>query len=123
MPRLRGSRRRGQVVAGEVGELVEQAVLEVGAAGRGGCRRGLAVMPDLAAAAGGRVVAGGEPGLGEVSLLEVAAGAGAAHPGRYPAGVDGVADHAGKAVGDGQGEGGDEQLAVAVGLDAVPRSG
>jgi hypothetical protein len=58
-----------------------------------------------------------------VTQLEVVTGGRAAHPGRYPAGVDGVADHVGPATGNSEGERGDEQLAVAVGLGAVPPSG
>ena len=48
---------------------------------------------------------------------------GAAHAGRDPAGVDDVAAHVGPVAGDGGGEGGDEELAVAVGLGAVPCGG
>ena len=84
---------------------------------------GSAVVPYLAAARGLGVVADRQPGLGEVAFFEVVAGGGAAHPGGHPAGVDRVADHGGPAAGDGQGERGDEKLAVAVGLGAVPAAG
>src|SRR4051794_41244143 len=61
--------------------------------------------------------------LGEVALFEVVDGGGAAHAGGHPAGVDGVADDVWPAAGDGEGERGDEEFAVAVGLGAVPAAG
>jgi len=77
----------------------------------------------LAAALGYGVVADREPHLGEVSLLQVVGGAGAAHPGGHPAWVHRVAGYVGPAPGDNKSEGGHEQLAVAVGLDSVPPAG
>ncbi len=58
-----------------------------------------------------------------MALFEVVGGGWAAHAGGYPAGVDGVAEDVGPAAGDGEGERGDEELAVAVGLGAVPAAG
>lgn len=69
----------------QLGELGEQAILEM-AILDGACNTSdPAVVPDLSARRGGGIVADGEPGLGEVSLFEVVGGGRAAHPGRDPA--------------------------------------
>jgi hypothetical protein len=80
----------------------------------------VSVVPVLVGDGGVGVVAGGEPDLGVVAEGEVVGGGRAAHAGRYPAGIDDIAVHVGPAAGDGRGERGDEELAVAVGLGAVP---
>ena len=81
------------------------------------------MVPDLAAAGGVGTAADGEPSLGEVALFEDVAGGGAAHSGGYPAGIDRVADDVRPAAGEGEVKRGDEELAVAVGLGAVPAAG
>src|SRR4051794_27219079 len=52
--------------------------------------------------------------------LEVIRSAGAAHPGRYPAGVDGVDDAVRPSLRERDSKRDDEELAVAVRLDAAP---
>ena len=66
------------------------------------------------------ILADGEPGLGEVPLVEVVGRAGAAHLRRNPSRVDGVARHVRPAARDGERERGEVELAVGVGLAGVP---
>src|SRR4051812_18690836 len=67
-----------------------------------------------------RVVRDGEPGLGARPEGEVTRCSGPAHARGHPARVDRVGEHAGPATGHGRGEDGVEELAVRVGLRAVP---
>src|SRR6266702_3082025 len=77
---------------GERGQPVHQLVLESRVTGLWCGRLPLPVVP-VAAHGGGRVVADGEPYLRAVSLLQVVGGPSAAHLGRNPARIDGVAEH------------------------------
>ena len=71
---------------------------------------------------GGRVGADRQPGLRHRSQGHVVRGAGTAHLGRHPAGLDRIGQHAGPLSRDREGEHQVEQLAVGVGLCAVPAS-
>src|SRR4051812_1371868 len=64
------SGRLEELVAGEVGQLVEEPVLEGGVPGGGRDRGRLAVFPHLTGPQGFGVVGGGEPGLGQVALFQ-----------------------------------------------------
>src|SRR5688572_9971170 len=78
-----------QLDTGEVGELVEQVLVEALVVDGG--RRGLGslMVPVAAGDGGGPVVARGEPDLGDVAEDEVVGGVRSTHPGRHPPGVDG----------------------------------
>src|SRR5258706_5682194 len=78
--------------AGERGQPVHQLVLEGRVAGFLCGRLPLPVIPVTAAHGGGCVVADGQPRLGEVAHLQVVGCSGAAHLGRDPPWIDGVAE-------------------------------
>src|SRR3954470_12287507 len=76
--------------AGDACQGGEQVVLELRVEDGGVWRAESLVEPVSAAAAGLGFVARGEPLLGQVPQPEVVGGSRAPHPGRHPAGVDGV---------------------------------
>ena len=69
-----------------------------------------------------RVVADGQPGLREMALLDVIGGARTAHPRRHPSRGERIRQHIGPAPGDAKRQQHVMQLAVRVGLAAVPPS-
>ncbi len=105
---------------GERGQPVHQLVLESRVTGFCCGRLPLPVVPVAAADGCGCVVADGEPGLREVSQLQVTGCCGAAHLGRDPARIDGVAEYVRPGTGQGERERGYLQLALGVGLCGVP---
>ena len=79
------------------------------------------LVVEVPAGAGGRrVVADRQPGLRHRGQRHVVRCAGPAHPGRYPSGFDRVGPHPGPPPRDREREHRVEQLAVGVGLRAVP---
>src|SRR5215470_16138291 len=78
---------------GERGQPAHQQVLESRVASLWCGRLPLPVVPVAAAHGGSYVVADGQPRLSAGSLLQIACGTWAAHPGREPARIDGVAEY------------------------------
>src|SRR5260370_4408636 len=105
---------------GERGQPVHQLVLESRVTGFCCGRLPLPVVPVAAANGCGCVVADGEPGLREVSQLQVTGCCGAAHLGRDPARIGGVAEYLRPRTGQGERERGYLLLALGVGLCGVP---
>src|SRR5258707_10673582 len=106
--------------AGERGQPVHQLVLESRVTNSCGGRLSLPVVPVAAARGCGGVVADGEPCLGEIARLQIAGCRGAAHLGRDPARIDGVAAYLRPGAREGERERGDVQLALGVGPGGVP---
>ncbi len=115
--RNRGAKERD---TGERGQPVHQLVLESRVTGFCCGRVPLPVIPVAAADGCGCVVADGEPGLRQGSQLQVTGCFGAAHLGRDPARIDGVAEYVRPGTGQGERERGYLQLALGVGLCGVP---
>jgi hypothetical protein len=84
-------------------------------------RLSLPVAPVPAAHGGGCVVADGQPCLRAIAHLQIAGCRGAAHFGRDPARIDGVAEYVWPDAREGERERGYVQLAFGVGLCGVPR--
>src|SRR5690348_9317872 len=105
---------------GERGQPVHQLVLESRVTGLWCGLLSLPVVPVAAAHGCGWVVADGEPCLREVSLFQVAGCRGAAHLGRHPARVDGVAEYVRPSTGQGERERGCLALTLGGGLSGVP---
>src|SRR5258706_15853422 len=80
----------------------------------------LPVIPVTAAHGGGCVVADGQPRLGEVAHLQVVGCSGAAHLGRDPPWIDGVAEDIWPAARKGQRERGYVELGLGVRLGGAP---
>src|SRR4051794_8099990 len=106
---------RGEARAGEASQVFEQLVLESKVTDLGVRLDPALVVPVAARGARVRIVAGGQPLLGEVPEPQVVGSAGAAHPRGDPARIHCIAENVGPEPGDGCGEGGDEQLAVRIG--------
>ena len=117
---LRWEGKSKQRHSGELGEYVDELVLEAGI--HRFCGRPLlfAVIPVSAADSGRGIVADREPCLGEVTHFEVVGCSGSAHLCGNPAWIDRVADDIGPVSRDREREGSHEQLTVAVGLGLVP---
>jgi hypothetical protein len=114
LPRVsltRGNQRRG----GEASQLLEEVVLEPLVVDAGGRLGAALVIPVAAGGARFRIIAGGEPDLGEVPEPQIVGRTGAAHLRGHPAGVHRVAERVRPYPGDGSGERGDEELAVRIG--------
>ena len=90
--------------AGERGQPVHQLVLESRVAGLWCGRLSLPVVPVAAAHGRGGVVADGESCLREIAHLQIAGCRGAAHLGRDPARIDGVAEYVWPDARDGERE-------------------
>ena len=112
----------GQRCPGERCAVAEELILEGRVAGGRVGRAGLLMVEVAGGDGGGGVVADGEPGLGDRGEREVVGGAGAAHLGGNPAGLNRVGEHARPVPGDGEGQDRVVELAVGVGLGAVPPS-
>src|SRR4051812_83889 len=78
------------------------------------------VMPVAATDQSSGLIADGKPCLGTLSRIEVDWGARAAHPGARPARIDGIAQDAGPAPRQGEGQRGDVKLALGIGCGWVP---
>ena len=115
-----GERGTGEPHAGQLGAGGEQLVLHHGA-GRGRVDRTRTLVIEVLAGHGGRgIVADRQPGLGHRGLGHVVRGARAAHPGRHPAWLQGVAEHVGPEPGHRERQHHVEQLGVRVSLRTVP---
>lgn len=79
----------------------------------------LPVIPIPAADLRRALIARRQPRLREMPHLQIIGRAGAAHFGRHPAGIDGVAESIRPVAGEG-GEGGDVELAFRIGLAGIP---
>src|SRR5215468_6464131 len=106
--------------AGERGQPVHQLVLESRVAGLWCGRLPLPVVPVAAAHGRGCVVADGEPCLCEMTHLQIVGCCRAAHSGRDPARIDGIAEYARPNAREGERERGDVELALRVRLSRVP---
>lgn len=80
----------------------------------------LSMVPIPAVHLRGSVIARRQPRLREMPHLQIVGRAGAAHFGRHPAGIDGVAEDIRPVAGEGGGEGGDVEFAFRIGLAGVP---
>ena len=69
---------------------------------------------------GGRILADGEPGLGAGTFFEAIGGAGAAHFGGDPSGLDGIGQHLLPFPGYGESEDDVMQLGIGIGIVAGP---
>src|SRR5688572_15033312 len=79
-----------------------------------------AVMPVAATHFCSRFVADSKPGLSEVTHLQIVGSRGAAHSGRHPAWIDGIAQYIGPMPRNRAREGGDIQLAFRVSAARFP---
>ena len=104
----------------QFGELRDELPLEVGIK-RFRCWSLLfAVMPVASADCRRGIVANGEPGLGEMSHLQIVRSSGAAHFGRHPARIDRVAQHIRPVSGHSKSQGNDAKLAFGVCAARLP---
>src|SRR5215469_3267229 len=106
--------------AGEGGQPFDQLVLECRVTGFWRRILSLPVVPVAAAHGCGRVVADGEPCLGEIAHFQIVGRRGAAHLGRDPARIDGVAEYVRPSTREGERERDDVELALGVRLRGVP---
>src|SRR4029077_922508 len=111
----------GERDTGERGQAVHELVLESRITGLWCGLLPLPVVPVAAAHRCRCVVADGQPCLREVSHLQVVGRCGAAHLGRDPARIDGVAEYVRPRACEGERERGDMELALGVRLCSVPR--
>src|SRR5436305_10795432 len=109
------ARESAETRAGEAAELVEEFVLEALVIDAGGRCAAALMVPVATGGARLRVVAGGEPLLGQVPESQVVGSVAPAHLRGHPAGVDGVAEYLRPHPCEGDGERRDEELAVRVG--------
>src|SRR5260370_470696 len=120
-PDLAGRKALKERDTGERGQPVHQLVLESRVTGSCGGRLSLPVVPVAAAHGCGGVIADGEPCLREIADLQIAGCRWAAHLGRDPARIDGVAEYLRPDARDGERERGYLVLALVVGLCGLPR--
>jgi hypothetical protein len=111
---------REQRNAGQCGEFGDKPLLKVRIGYLRSRNLRLAVIPIFAAYCGRAILTDRKPRLRQISHFEIVRRAAAAHFGRHPTRIDGVAQDVGPVPGDRESKRGNIKLAFGVGFSRIP---